>query len=362
MKKIILVVLAAAIMLSGCSRKTMDDPSVLTKDNLKVGFIFNGTINDGGYTKAHNLGRLELERSGILTYYVENVPEDENCLKIIRSLVKHGCHIIYSTSYGYRDYVLQAAKEFPNVKFSQCAGDVLAENVSTYFGRMYEARYLSGIIAGLKTSSNKIGFVAAYPIPECIRGINAFTLGVLSVNPDAHVEVLWTKSWNDPMAEKKLAGELLNNGCDIIAQHQNSTAVQSVAESRGAYCIGYSVRTPKAAPKAYLTAPLFNWGVYIKNDVDRLLEGTWKSRAYWEGLESGIVALDNLTGLCAPGSQKKIEEAETRIISGSLDIFKGPIYDQDDVLCVEEGESLSPEEIWNMSWFVKGVVGSTIDL
>lgn len=358
MKKILLLILSAAVMFSGCTRKSEEENYVMSKESLKVGFIFNGSITDGGYNQSQNAGRVELERNGILTYYVENVPEDKTCLKVIRSLIKHGCQMIYATSFGYEKYVHQVASEYPDVKFSQCAGSLLAENVSTYFGRLYEARYLSGVVAGLKTSSNRIGFVAAHPIPECIRGINAFTLGVLSVNPDAKVYVRWTRSWDSPLDEKKLAEELLDYGCDVITQHQNTSATQLVAESRGAYCIGFSISTAKVAPKAYLTSPLFNWGVFIKNDVEKLLEGSWRSRAYWEGLGSGVVSLDSLSGLCAPGTKKTVEEIEARIIGGSLEIFKGPIYDQDNVLCVEEDEVMTSNEIWNMNWFVKGVVGS----
>ena len=361
MKKLsVCLMLAALAVLSGCSKKGAADTKI-TKDNIKIGFVYIGTINDQGYTQAQDQGRLALKDLGIdiekQTMYKENVPENADCEKAIRDLIDAGCNVIYSTSFGFMDWTLKVAEDFPNIKFGHCSGYKTAENMSAYFGKIYEARYLAGIVAGLKTKSNKIGYVAAFPIPECIRGINGFTQGVRSVNPDATVEVVWTNTWFDPTVEKQGALELLNKGCDVIEQHQDTTAPQVAAQEKGAFCIGYNSPTPFAAPKAYLTAPIFKWGTFIKDDVSKILDGTWTSRKYWEGLDKGMVDLDALSELCAPGTAEKVAEAKKAIIDGSLKIFAGPVYDQNGNEKVPAGTVMTDDEVWNMSWFVKGVKG-----
>lgn len=347
-----------ALALTGCAKKTAAEGSKLTKDTLKVGFVYIGSINDEGYTQAHDKGRLALEAEGIKCMYVENVPENADAEKAIRDLIDQGCNVIYTTSFGFMDATIKVAAEFPNVKFGHCSGYKRAANVSTYFGRAYEARYLAGIVAGKKTAAGKIGYVAAFPIPECIRGINAFTLGVKSVNPKATVEVIWTNTWYDPAVEKQAALELLNKGCDVLEQHQDSTAAQLAAQEKGAFAIGYNTASPNAAPKAYLTAPLFHWEVFYKDDIDTILNGTWQSRAFWEGLSSGMTSLDTLTALCAPGTQEAVDKAQSGIIDGSLKVFAGPIADQTGTDKVPAGTAMTDDEIWNMNWFVNGVIGT----
>lgn len=354
--KIALAILAAAVLFTGCNKKEAKSEQ-LTKDNLKVGFVYIGSINDQGYTQAQDQARLALNEMGIKTMYKENVPENSDCEKAIRDLIDAGCNVVYTTSFGFMDSTITVAKEFPNVKFGHCSGFKTAENVSTYFGKMYEARYLAGIVAGLKTKTNKIGYVAAFPISECIRGINGFALGVQSVNPNATVDVVWTNTWYDPTKEKQGALELLNRGCDVIEQHQNTTAPQVAAEEKGAFAIGYNDPTPNAAPKAYLTAPIFHWATFIKDDVEDILAGSWKSRKYWEGLKANMVDLDTLSALCEAGTQEKVSAARKAIEDGSLQIFAGPLLAQDGSEKVAAGSVMTDEEVWNMSWFVKGVNG-----
>ena len=357
MKKL-LVVLCIAGVLSACtgkdSRKADAKPN---KDNLKVGFIYIGSIYDEGYTHAHDRGRIALENMGIECAYVENVPENADCEKAIRDLIDQGCNVIYTNSFGFMDWTLKVANDFPNVYFGHCSGYKRADNMSTFFGKIYQARYLSGIAAGYKTRSNKIGYVAAYPIPEVIRGINAFTLGVQSVNPNATVEVIWTSTWYDPAVEKQGAIELLNKGCDVIAQHQDTTAPQIAAQERGAFAIGYNTSTANIASRAYLTAPLFHWDVFYVDDINHILAGTWHSRAYWEGLGNGTVSLDVLTENNDPRTEPVIAEMEAKIRNGEFEPFTGPLADQNGVEKVPEGVSMTDDEIWNMGWFVRGVIG-----
>jgi basic membrane protein A len=316
-----------------------------------------GPISDEGYTAAHDKGRLAVQALGVETLYIENVPENADCETAIRNLIDQGCNVIYTTSFGFMDYTINVAREFPDVKFAHCSGYKRAENVSTFFGKIYQGRYLSGIAAGYKTKVNRIGYVAAFPIPEVIRGINAFTLGVQSVNPDATVEVVWTNTWYDPAQEKQAAIELLNRGVDVVAQHQDTTAPQIAAQERGVSAIGYNVPTPNAAPQAYLTAPLFHWEVFYVDDVKHVLAGDWQSRAYWEGFSNGHVSLDTLTPNNDPRAAPAIADAEARIKSGSLEPFTGPLADQDGTVRVPAGTRMTDDEIWNMGWFVRGVIG-----
>jgi len=359
MKKVLIILCAAFLALSACSGKKDTAVSGMpSKDNIKVGFVYISSIHDEGYTQAHDKGRLAVEKMGIECNYIEYVPENADCEKAIRDLIDQGCNVIYTNSFGFMDWTIKVAADFPNVYFGHCSGYKRAENVSTFFGKIYQARYLSGIAAGYKTKVNKIGYVAAHPIPEVIRGINAFTLGVQSVNPDATVEVIWTSTWYDPALEKQAAIELLNKGCDVIAQHQDTTSPQIAAEERSAFAVGYNTPTPNAAPRAYLTAPLFHWDAFYVDDVKRVLAGTWESRAYWEGLSNGTVSLDTLTANNDPRAAPRIAEMTAKIMSGEFEPFTGPLADQSGSIRVSDGIKMTDDEIWNMGWFIKGVIGS----
>lgn len=375
-KKLLAALMAAAMLLTGCSGGNSSSDSsasgsssaesgtdsTAANNDIKVGFVYIGSINDGGYTQAHDKGRLAIEEQlGVKTAYIENVEENVSAVTTaIDTLIEeNGCNLIYTNSFGFMDGTLQMAKDYPDVKFAHCSGYQRADNMSTYFGKAYQARYLTGIVAGMKTEKNYIGYVAAKPIPEVIRGINAFTLGVQSVNPDAKVEVYFTNTWYDPTEEKNGALALLNKGVDVIAQHQDTTAPQVAAQEKGAYCIGYNFPTPDAAPEAYLTAACFDWATFYVDDCKRAIDGTWTSRAYWEGLSEHMTYVDTLTSLCAEGTQEKVDAAQAAIIDGTLEPFTGPLYDQDGNLKVEEGVKMTDDEIWNMDWYVQGVITST---
>ena len=332
-----------------------DEPK---KADVKVGFIYIGPIGDGGWTYAHNEGRLYLENElGIKALYVESVPENADCEKAMKDLIDQDVNVIFGTSFGYMDHMEKLSKEFPNVKFIHCSGYKMTENMANYFGKIEEPRYLSGIAAGMKTKSNKIGYVAAMQIPEVIRGINAFTLGVRSVNPDAKVYVRWTNTWYDPATEKNAAIALLDEGCDIIAQHQDTTGPQIAAQERNVWAIGYNTDSSKAAPKAYITAPVWNWGPYYVSQVKAVMDGTWKAESYWGGMTDGVVELAPLTENAPEGAKEKIEEVKNKILDGSFQVFAGPIKDQSGAVKVEEGSVLSDEGQLTCDWFVEGVEG-----
>ncbi len=355
-------ILVISTLLSGCGAKASNADSNSEKKGSnkkpKVGFIYIGPIGDGGWSYAHNEGRLYLEKElGVETIYKESVPENQEVEKVMRDMIDQGATIIFATSLGYMDHVINVAKEYPNVKFFHCSGQKTAENVSTYFGRMYEARYLSGIVAGLKTKSDKIGYVAAYSIPEVVRGINAFTLGVQSVNPDAKVAVRWTHTWYDPAKEKEAAKALIDEGADVIAQHQDTAGPQQAAEEMGKFSIGYNSDMKDKAPKAYMTAPMWNWGPFYVEQVKSVMDGSFKSQNYWPGLESGIIKLAPLTENAPKEAQAKVDEMQKKIIDGSYKVFTGPIKDQDGKLRVQKGQVPSDKELLSMDWFVEGVEG-----
>ncbi len=362
-------ILLALPLLAGCRAKSTDaangqsgqdtgNEQEKTKKNIRVGFIYIGSANDGGWSYSHDQGRLYLERKlGVQTVYKELVPEGEGVNQVMEDMIKEGVNVIFATSFGYMDHVEKMAREYPEIIFFHCSGNKTGENLSSYFGRIEEPRYLSGIVAGMKTKSNTIGYVAAYEIPEVIRGINAFTRGVRSVNPEAKVVVKWTHTWDDREKGGKAAEELINLGADIIAQHQDSDEPQKAAEKRGVWSIGYHAGMKDKAPKAYLTAPVWNWGPYYESQVKAIMDGTWKPSNYLGGMNEKIVQLDACTELVPQEAKEKAAEAEARIKNGTLSIFSGPIKDQNGKVKVQAGETLTDKELNGMFWFVEGVEG-----
>lgn len=362
MKKSLVMLLLVALVMSlfvGCAAPAPAATPEAPKSDLTVGFIYVGPIGDGGWSFAHNEGRLYLEKElGVKTLYKESVPETQECEKAIKDMIDGGATVIFATSFGFMDYVEKVAKEYPNVTFLHCSGYKSGDNFANYFGRMYEARYLSGIVAGMKSESNKIGYVAAFSIPEVVRGINAFTLGVKSVNPEATVDVVWTHTWYDPAKEKEAALSLIDLGCDVIAQHQDTAGPQQAAEERGVFAIGYNTPSLEKAPNAYLTAPVWNWGPYYVDQVQKIIDKTWKSENYWGPMATGIVKLDTLSKNAPEGAQAKVDEAQKKILDGSLHPFAGPIKNQAGEVVVPEGTTMTDEEMLNFMWFVEGVNGT----
>lgn len=360
MKKIITVMLTLIMTLSvflvGCSSSDTKQSSESNKD-VKVGFLYVGPVGDEGYTYAHDEGRKYLEEKlNVTTIFKESVKEDTaEVQKVVENMIDEGCNVIVGTSFGFMEGMAKSAKEHKDVKFLHCSGYMKDENMSNYFGRMYQARYLSGIVAGLKTKSNVIGYVGAHELPEVVRGINAFTLGVRSVNPKAVVNVKWTNTWYDPAKEKEAAKALLDQGADVIAQHQDTAGPQQAAEEKGAFSIGYNTNMEKKAPKAYMTSAVWNWGPYYVEQVKAIMDGTWKSESYWGGLKDGVVELAPLTSNAPAEAKEKVEKAKEDIISGKNKIFVGPIKDNKGQEKVSQGKVISDEELLKMDWFVEGV-------
>lgn len=357
---VVLVILLTLTLVAGCAPKATPAPAPAEKpaEKIKVGFIYIGPPGDGGWSYSHDQGRQYLEKElGVETIYKESVPEDQESEKVMRDMIDQGAKVIFATSFGYMDHVEKVAKEFPDVVFLHCSGFKSGENFGNYFGRIEEPRYLSGIVAGLKTKTNKIGYVAAFDIPEVVRGINAFTLGVRSVNPKASVKVVWTNTWYDPTKEKEAAVALLDQGADIIAQHQDTAGPQVAAEEKGAFSVGYHSDMSAMAPKANMTAPVWNWGPYYVSQVKAVMDKTWKTNAYWGGMKDGIVDLAPLTANAPAEAKDKVEKAKADILAGKLNVFAGPIKDQSGKEMVPAGSVLSDKDQLEMKWFVEGVEG-----
>jgi basic membrane protein A len=358
------LLLAVALVAAGCGKKEekKDDKKGAAgdADKLKVAFIYVGPVGDAGWSYAHDQGRkyLEKELPYVKTSFVESVPEGADSERVLTQLAEQGNKVIFATSFGYMDPTINVAKKYPDVVFMHCSGFKTDKNVGTYFGRIYQARYLTGIAAGKMTKTNKIGYVAAFPIPEVVRGINAFTLGVRSVNPNAKVQVVWTNTWYDPAKEKDAAKTLLDAGNDIIAQHQDTPGPQQAAEEKGKYGVGYNSDMGKYAPKAVLTSAVWNWGPFYVNTVKAVKEKTWKPDQYWGPMSDKIVDIAPYGPMVPDDVKKLVEDSKQKILSGQWDVFTGPIKDQAGAVKVPAGQKMSDKDMLSFDWFVEGVEGS----
>ena len=329
------------------------------KAAFKAAFVYVAPIGDLGWTWAHDQARQQMEADlGIETAYIEMVPEGPEGERVIRDFAMKGYDLIFTTSFGYMDPTITVAEEFPDIQFVHISGFKSAPNASNVFGRMYQPRYLSGLVAGAATESNIIGYVAAFPIPEVIRGINAFTLGVREVNPAAEVRVVWTNTWFGPPEEKEAADALLAAGADIIAQHQDTTEPQKAAADAGALSIGYDSDMAQFVGDRVLTSPIWNWGVKYVEIAEQVMAGTYDgSESYWGGMAEGVVALAPLSDRVSADTAALVEEKSAAIVSGDWDVFCGPVVGANGNLVVAEGDCLDDGSMLGMDYWVDGVSG-----
>jgi len=359
--RMIINMLTVGLVLSGSGCARAEAPTLESEGpSLQVAFVYNGPIGDLGWIYAHDQGRKYLEEvlPSIKTTYIENVMEGPEAERVIRDFAIKDYDLIFTTTHGFGDATHTVASEFPDTFFEHCTGYEIAHNVSTYFGRMYQARFLTGLIAGKMTKTGIIGYVAAFPIPQVVRGINGFALGVQEANPEAKVHVVWTRTWFDPVAEREAAESLVNVGADVIAQHQNSAEAMKVAEEHGIWGIGYNTDMGKQAPEAVLTSAIWNWGIYYVARAQAVMEGAWTSQRYWGGLADGIIDLAPFNNAVPEEVRQMVQEWRGRIIDTEWDVFDGPLYAQDGTQVLGEGDRFSDEYLLNdMDWFVQGVVG-----
>ena len=321
---------------------------------LKVAFVHVGPVADKGWSWAHDQGAKYLAAQlgdAVDITTLESIAEGSDSQRVFEDLAAAGNTLIFGTSFGYMDPMLAAAENFPDTVFMHATGFKVSENMGNYFGAAEEARYLSGMAAGLATETNLIGYVAAFPIPEVLRGINAFTLGAQEVNPDVKVQVVWTSTWFDPPKEGTAAESLLDAGADVIAMHQDSAAPGQAAEAAGATWVGYNTDMSEFAPTAWLTAAIWDWGPFYLQTANEVIAGTWKSDFVYGHMADGMVALAPFGESVDQATQDLILERQAGIIDGSFSVFPDPIVNQD-------GESQPLGDIFIMDFFVEGVIGS----
>ncbi|MGN0402152.1 MAG: BMP family ABC transporter substrate-binding protein [Acetatifactor sp.] len=331
----------------------------VTKNETKVGVILNGSKEDRSWGQSHYEAlEATAEKLNLDITYMENVPETAECAEVFEQLAGAGCRIIIANSYGFGEWELEAAKKHPEIYYYHATGTQTAENLATYFGRIYQIRYLCGVVAGLQTVTDEIGYVAAFPIPEVNRGINAFTLGVRSVNPDAKVYVQWSGSWTEDEPTEEAARALLaSHNIDVFAMHTDSLKVLEVAEEKGIWSIGYNMDNSDLFPNTWLTAAVWNWQDFYEPRILECLQGKFQGKDYWEGVDSGMVALAPLSSKVNPEAKQAVEREKERFEKGTFDVFYGPIKDAEGNLRIGEGESMTDEKMLNeFDWYVEGVI------
>ncbi|CCQ74705.1 BMP family ABC transporter substrate-binding protein [Magnetospira sp. QH-2] len=334
--------------------------SAQAADPTKIGFVYVGPIGDHGWSYQHDQGRLAVEKAfgdKVKTTYVEKVPEGADAQRVINQLASTGHDLIFTTSFGFMNPTLKVAKRFPKVKFEHATGFKRSNNVATYSSRFYEGRYVVGHIAGKMTKSNVLGYVASFPIPEVVRGINATILGARQVNPDVTIKVIWVNSWFDPGKEADAARALIDQGVDVILQHTDSPAPVQVAEERGVWAVGQASDMKRFGEKVHLTAIVDDWAPYYVQQTKALMDGTWKSMDTWGGLNTGMVKLTEYNPAIPADVVALAEKIRMGIEDGSVHPFAGPIKGQDGKIVVKDGETLDDGALAGMKFYVEGVQG-----
>ncbi|TXI25191.1 MAG: BMP family ABC transporter substrate-binding protein [Ottowia sp.] len=325
---------------------------------VKAAWVYVTPLTDAGWTQQHDQGRRAVEKalgSQVNTTYVENVPEGADAERVIRDLAAQGNQIIFTPSFGYMEPTLKVARDFPGVKFESVTGLKQAPNVATANARYYEGRYLSGIAAGRMTRSNVAGYVAGFPIPEVLQGINAFTVGLRSVNPKATVKVIWMNEWFNPPREREAAMTLMNQGADVLAFHTGSTAVMAAAEERGKLAVAYHSDMRGAAPMAQIAAVTHQWGDYYTRRVKAAHDGSWRSGNLWGGVREGMIRVEAFGPKVPQRVQEEVLARQKDMAAARLHPFAGPLADNTGRALLPRGHTLSDAQILQMNWLVDGV-------
>lgn len=338
----------------------------VSKNDIKVGVLYISDPSEGsGYSYTHDLGIQGMQENlGLNSDQIERkIVDDSDAVateKAIKECIDDGCKIIFTTSWGYMETTAEMAEQYPDVYFSHGTGYLSnGKNFNNYFGRIYQARYLSGIVAGMNTKSNKIGYVAAQDSSnsEVTGGIDAFAIGVESVNPDAKIYVVVTNSWYDPDKEKAASEQLLDMGCDVMAQHCDTAYPQTLAQDRGVYGIGYNSDMSKETPNSCLTSVIWNWSAYYTSAVKSVMNGTWDGSNYYGGMAEGLVGITNLADFAADGTQEKVDEATAAILSGESNVFDGALETNTGETVGSAGSTLDDATITGgINWYYRNVV------
>ena len=359
----------AAAALAGCGKKeeaapapapVAEAPAAAATEPLKIAFAYVGPVGDGGYTFAHDQGRLALEKEfgdKIKTSYVESVPEGADAERVLRDMAANGNKLVFGTTFGYMEPIQKIAPDFPDVKFEHATGYKTAANVSTYGSRTYEGAYLAGIIAGSMTKSNVLGVVGSVPIPEVLRNINSFTLGAQSMNPKIKTKVVWVNEWFAPPKETEAATSLINGGADILFQNTDSAAVLKTAEEKGKRAFGWDSDMTAYGPKAHLGSAIINWTPYYTKTVREMLDGKWSSQQTWWGVKEGAIDIVSLADDVPAEAKARIEEVKKGLKDGTFHIWKGPITGQDGKELLAADAVAEDKFLTGINFYVKGVEG-----
>ena len=342
--------------------------STFAGNPTKVGFVYLHTKEDFGWTMAHERGAQMVKKhfgKDVKITEVNNVPEGPDSTRVIRELAKQGNEIIFTTSFGYMEPTLKVAKEFPNVKFEHITGYKRSKNVATGNIRFYEGRYIQGVVAGLMTKKNKIGYIGSFPISEVIMGINAFALGLRSVNKDASISVIWVNTWKDSVKEADAAKVHIAEGADVLAQHTDTPAMLQIAEKNKVLGFGQATDMVAFAPNAQLFSSINNWGPYYVKKIEQLRSGKWNTGDgpkhwpgnVWGGLDSGMLTLSKFQNMPSEVAQKA-QKVHDDIKSGKLKVFAGPLIDNKGKEIIPAGKTLNDGELWGMNYYLQGVNGN----
>jgi len=333
--------------------------SALAQDKTKVGFIYVGPVGDGGWTYEHDQGRLAIEEhfgDAVETVYQESVPEGADAERAITQMALQGADLIFTTSFGYMDSTVNVASKFPNVKFEHATGYKTADNVSVYSARFYEGRAIQGHIAGKMTKSNVIGYIASFPIPEVIRGINAAYIHAKKVNPDVEFKIIWAYTWFDPQKEADAATALIDQGADVILQHTDSTAPQAAAEKAdGVITFGQASDMAEYAPLPRVSSIIDNWAPYYIARTQAVIDGTWESTETWDGIAPGMVEIGEISDAVPADIKAEALAMKAAIAAGDYHPFTGPLNKQDGTAWLAEGEVADDGTLLGMDFYVEGL-------
>ncbi|HET7244779.1 MAG TPA: BMP family ABC transporter substrate-binding protein [Streptosporangiaceae bacterium] len=373
-KRAIVVAFAAvaALALAACgssSTTSSTHQSTTTGKQITAAWIYVGSPSDAGWTHQHDLGRLAVQQafgSKVKTVYKQNVPEGPQTTSVIQQLVNSGAKIIFATSFGYQPSMAAMAKKYPNVYFAQATGTAMGKNLSEYFGAGEDGDYLAGMAAGYATKNGKIGYVAPFPIPEVIREIDAYTMGARYAHPGATVRVVWTNSWFDPSKERAAAQSLVSAGVDVLGDGVDDPTVGQVAQANGLKWTGYDSNQNSFAPKAFLTATVYNWSPYYVNSVRAAMGSTWKSSFYYGSIADKMIGIAPFGKSVSATAQKAILKRQAEMTAGTFNPFTGPLIKQDGSVGLRAGQTLpvwtpdNPSQLskYTLNWFVQGVIGS----
>ncbi len=366
---------AAALMLAACGKEEPKPAAAPQKaaepakqaaagadagGPLKVAFVYVSPANEEGWSTQHDIARKAVEAKfgdKIQVTTLENIPENADAERVLRDLAQQGNKLIFATSFGYMNSLLKVAKEFPDVKFEHATGYKTAANVTAYSARFYEARYLAGKLAAATSKTGILGYVAALPIPEVLQGINAFTLGAQSVNPNIEVRVVWTSAWYDPGKEADAAKSLIGQQADVITHHTNSSAVASTCEEAKVPVISYNTSMKRAAPTMLIGGVIHVWDEYYAQEIQAVIDGSWKSKNVWGGAPEHMVALVDIAQATPKNVVDDINATFEKMAKGEFHPFTGPIVSNDGKEVLKAGEKATDEHLLTMGYLVKGVVG-----